>query len=41
MKVKVICTHCGKKQVVEEINYSLNYVKCKICGKEGELPDNF
>ena len=36
-KVKCICTHCGKKQTALEINYSLNYVACKFCGKEGEL----
>lgn len=36
-KVKCICTHCGKKQTASEINYSLNYVACKFCGKEGEL----
>ena len=37
MKVKVICTHCGKKQTAKEINYSLNQVACKVCKKEGEL----
>jgi len=37
MVVKAICTHCGKKQTALEINYSLNYVKCNFCGKEGEL----
>lgn len=36
-KVKCICTHCGKKQTALEINYSLNDVACKFCGKEGEL----
>jgi DNA-directed RNA polymerase subunit RPC12/RpoP len=37
MKIKTICTHCGKKQTAQEKNYSLNYVKCKYCGKEGTL----
>jgi DNA-directed RNA polymerase subunit RPC12/RpoP len=37
MKMKVICTHCGKKQAAKEKNYSLNGVKCKFCNKEGEL----
>ena len=37
MKVKAICTHCGKKQTATEINYSLTYVKCKFCNKEGTL----
>ena len=37
MKVRTICTHCGKKQMAKEKNYSLNYVKCKRCYKEGEL----
>ncbi len=37
MTVKAICTHCGAKQTATEINYSLNYVACKKCHKEGEL----
>jgi hypothetical protein len=37
MKVKVQCTHCGAKQQAILINYSLNYVACKRCKKEGEL----
>lgn len=37
MKVKAICTHCGKKQIAIEIDYSLNYVVCKFCKKEGVL----
>lgn len=39
MKVKTICTHCGKKQISEEIDYSLDDVKCKKCKKEGCLVD--
>lgn len=39
MKVKVICTHCGKKQNAIEINYSLNNVACKVCKKEGALEE--
>lgn len=35
--VNAICTHCGKKQTTAEKDYSLNNVKCKFCGKEGEL----
>jgi hypothetical protein len=35
--IKAICTHCGKTQTAEEKNFSLNYVKCKICKKEGSL----
>jgi hypothetical protein len=37
VKVKAICTHCGKTQIAEEKDYSLNYVKCKFCKKEGNL----
>lgn len=37
MKVKVVCTHCGKKQTVQEKDYSLNGIACKTCKKEGEL----
>jgi DNA-directed RNA polymerase subunit RPC12/RpoP len=36
-KVKAKCTHCGKKQTAEEVNYSLNYAVCTHCGKQGEL----
>ena len=39
MKVKAICTHCGKKQTAQEKDYSLNYVKCVRCDKEGELKE--
>jgi len=39
MKVKCICTHCGKKQTATEKDYSLNDVACKFCGKEGELQE--
>lgn len=39
MKVKSICQHCGKKQIAEEKNCSLNYVACKRCGKEGCLKE--
>jgi hypothetical protein len=37
MKTKCICTHCGKKQIATEINYSLEYVSCKVCKKESSL----
>jgi len=37
--VKTQCTHCGHKQTSQEKDYSLNYVKCKRCGKEGELKE--
>jgi ssDNA-binding Zn-finger/Zn-ribbon topoisomerase 1 len=37
MKVKTICTHCGAKQAIKEIDYSLNYVSCKKCKKEDAL----
>ncbi len=37
MKVKTICQHCGKKQTAEEVDYSLTYVACKRCKKEGCL----
>lgn len=37
MKIKTICTHCGRKQTTEEQDYSLNYVACRFCGKTGEL----
>ena len=40
-KIKVICEHCGRKQKVKEINYSLNYVSCKFCKKEGVLREIF
>ena len=36
-KFKTICQHCGTKQMANEINYSLTYVKCKFCKKEGSL----
>ena len=36
-KVKAICEHCGRKGTYDEIDHSLNYVKCKICNKEGCL----
>jgi hypothetical protein len=35
--VYAICEHCGKKQRATEVNYSLTYVKCKYCKKEGSL----
>ena len=35
--IKVIWEHCGRKQKAKEINYSLNYVDCKFCGKKGSL----
>lgn len=38
-KVKAICTHCGAKQTAVELNYSLNYVACKRCKKEGCLTE--
>ncbi len=37
MEVKTICEHCGRKQKSKEIDYSLNYVVCKKCKKEGCL----
>lgn len=37
MKAKVICTHCGKKQIAILKDYSLNYVECKFCKKQGNL----
>lgn len=39
MKIKAICTHCGKKQTAEEKDHSLTYVKCKRCNKEGDLTE--
>lgn len=39
MKVKTICTHCGKKQTAKTQDYSLNNVACKFCKKEGELQE--
>jgi hypothetical protein len=35
--VYAICEHCGKNQRATEVNYSLTYVKCKYCKKEGTL----
>jgi hypothetical protein len=39
MKVKALCTHCGAKQTAEEKEYSLEYVACKKCKKEGALKE--
>jgi hypothetical protein len=39
MKVKCICEYCGKKQTATEKDYSLTYVACKFCKKEGSISD--
>lgn len=39
MKVKAVCTHCGRKQTAIEKNLSLEYVPCRYCGKTGVLVD--